>query len=90
MSELRIFTEGKYRIRVQGTPNPEWSAYYGDMLISTEVGSTEHPKTILTGLVQDQSALLGVLNRLVDMGCPLLMVEYIPEETSQILREDKE
>jgi hypothetical protein len=84
MSELKVFNEGKYRIRVQGAPSPEWSEYYGDMLISTEVGPSEHPMAILTGQVQDQSALLGVLNRLVDMGCPLLLVEYIPEETSQI------
>ena len=90
MSELKVFNEGKYRIRVEGTPGPEWSDYYGDMLISTEVGPSEHPKTLLTGRVQDQSALLGVLNRLVDMGCPLLMVEYIPEETSQVSREKEE
>jgi len=85
VSELKVFTEGKYRIRVQGTPGPEWSDYYGDMLISTEVGPGEHSNALLTGWVQDQSALLGVLNRLVDMGCPLLLVEYIPEESSQIL-----
>jgi len=90
VSELKVYKNGKYLIRVQGTPGPEWSEYYGDMLISTEVGPSEHPMAILTGRVQDQSALLGVLNRLVDMGCPLLLVEYIPEEPSQILGEKKE
>jgi hypothetical protein len=90
MSELKVFNKGRYRIRVLGTPGPEWSEYYGDMLISEEVGSGEHPIALLTGQVQDQSALLGVLNRLVDMGCPLLLVEYIDDKTSQILKAETE
>ena len=90
MSELKVFNKGRYRIRVQGTPGPEWSDYYGDMLISEEVGPGENPIALLTGQVQDQSALLGVLNRLVDLGCPLLSVEYIPEKTSQIIKEETE
>ncbi|MFC1997927.1 hypothetical protein ACFLXI_10065 [Chloroflexota bacterium] len=85
MSELKVFNKGKYRIRVEGIPGPEWSEYYGDLQISTEGGPGEHSNSLLTGWVQDQSALLGALNRLVDMGCPLLLVEYIPEESSQIL-----
>ena len=90
MSELKVFNKGRYRIRVLGTPGPEWSEYYGDMLISEEVGSGEHPIALLTGQVQDQSALLGVLNRLVDMGCPLLLVEYIPRQNSENLEEYEE
>ena len=90
MSELKVFMQGRYRIRVEGTPGPEWSEYYGDMQISTEAEPGEHPTALLTGQVQDQSALLGVLNRLVDMGCPLLLVEYIPEKTSQIFKEETE
>ena len=89
MSELKVFTEGKYRIRVQGAPGPEWSDYYGEMHISTDVGLREPPIAQLSGRVQDQSALLGVLNRLVDMGCPLLLVEYIPEENAKIMEEKK-
>lgn len=87
MSELKVFNKGRYRIRVLGKPGPEWSEYYGDMLISEEVGSGEHPIALLTGQVQDQSALLGVLNRLVDMGCPLLLVEYISIQNSENLEE---
>ena len=90
MSELKVFTKGRYRILVEGTPGPEWSEYYGDMQISSESESGEHPTALLTGWVQDQSALLGVLNRLVDMGCPLLLVEYIPADYSQIIEERKE
>ena len=90
MSELKVFAQGRYRIRVEGTPGPEWSEYYGDMQISTKAEPGEHPTALLTGWVQDQSALLGVLNRLVDMGCPLLLVEYIPEENAQILKGKKE
>jgi hypothetical protein len=90
VSELKVFTQGRYHIRVGGTPGPEWSEYYGDMQISTEAEPGEHPTALLTGWVQDQSALLGVLNRLVDMGCPLLLVEYIPGENGQISKFKKE
>ena len=79
--------QGKYRIRVEGTPGPEWSEYYGDMQISSEAEPGEHRTSLLTGWVQDQSALLGVLNRLIDMGCSLLLVEYIPEKNNQILED---
>lgn len=90
MFELKVFDQARYRIRVEGTPDPEWSEYYGDMQISTEAELGENPTALLTGWVLDQSALLGVLNRLVDMGCPLLLVEYIPEENAQILEGKKE
>lgn len=90
MSELKVFTQGRYRIRVEGTPGPEWSEYYGDMQVSKETKPGEYPTALLTGWVQDQSALLGVLNRLVDMGCPLLLVEYIPENNPQIFEGKKE
>ncbi|MCK4898238.1 MAG: hypothetical protein KAS38_05650 [Anaerolineales bacterium] len=90
MSELKVFNEGKYRIRVQGTPDPEWSEYYGNMLISTEIDPEEHAVATLTGQVQDQAALLGVLNRLVDMGLPLLLVQYIPDQISETLEEREE
>jgi hypothetical protein len=33
--------------------------------------------TLLTGGLIDQSALIGVLNALYDIGCPIISVEYV-------------
>jgi hypothetical protein len=41
----------------------------------------------MTGQFHDQSALLGVISRLVDLGLPLLMVQYIPDQISETLEE---
>ena len=37
----------------------------------------EYPVTILTGLLTDQGALIGVINTLYDVGCPLISVECV-------------
>jgi hypothetical protein len=36
--------------------------------------------TFLTGRLIDQSALIGVLNALHDIGCPILSVEFVAAE----------
>jgi len=66
-----------YRICIIGYLDTSWSDYCGGMTI--EQGSD--PKfgtiTILTGRLIDQSALVGVLNSLHDIGCPIVLVECI-------------
>jgi hypothetical protein len=45
------------------------------MTIEHEIDPHHHAVTILTGRLADQSALVGVLNSLHDIGCPILSVE---------------
>jgi len=66
-----------YRIRIQGILNKNWSDYYGGMTIEQEGESTPYAITILMGKLLDQSALIGVLNSLHDIGYPILAVEYL-------------
>ena len=84
MPKLKVYEPATYRIHVHGALDQSWVDYFGNMAIHTEIDLEEHDAATLTGQVQDQAALLGMLNRLVDLGCPLLLVEYIPEEKSQI------
>jgi len=49
----------------------------GDLVIIVKQPTSQPPVTTLTGEVRDQAALLGVLNALYDMGCPLLKVERL-------------
>ena len=85
--KLRVHEPATYRIHVQGAIDQSWADYYGDMIIHMEVDPDEYPVTKMTGQFHDQSALLGVISRLVDLGLPLLMVEYIPVKTSETLEE---
>jgi hypothetical protein len=66
-----------YRISIQGILDKSWADYYGGMLIEHEGDPERYKMTILTGRLPDQSALIGVLNSLHDIGYPILSVEYL-------------
>ena len=66
-----------YRVRIQGILDKNWSDYYGGMTIEHEGDPKQHALTILMGKLPDQSALIGVLNSLHDIGYPIISVEYL-------------
>ncbi len=66
-----------YRIRIQGILDKNWSDYYSGMTIKHKGDPKGYAMTILMGRVADQSALIGVLNSLYDIGYPILSVEYL-------------
>jgi hypothetical protein len=68
---------GRYSIRVQGHLSASWSSRLSDMVIVTTRPASQQPITTLSGELRDQAALMGVLNTLYDMGCPLLKVERL-------------
>ena len=57
-------------IRTKGRIDEHWSTWFADLAIRY----TERGETVLTGPVADQATLYGVLNRLRDLGLPLLSV----------------
>ena len=75
--ETSPFQAAIYRIRVQGILDKSWSVYCRGMTIEHESDEHQHAVTILTGRLVDQSALVGVLDSLHDIGCPILAVERI-------------
>jgi hypothetical protein len=88
--KLKVHELATYRIHVQGAIDQSWADYYGDMIIHMGVEPDEYPVTKMTGQFHDQSALLGVISRLVDMGLPLLMVQYIPDRISETFEEEED
>jgi hypothetical protein len=70
-----MFEPATYRISILGTLDKGRSDYYGGMSIEHDVVLNQYPITILTGRLADQAALIGVINSLYDLGCPLLSVE---------------
>ncbi len=76
-SIVSMFEPATYRICILGTLDKQWSDYCGGMTIEHEVVLTQYPVTILTGRLADQAALIGIINSLYDIGCPLLSVECV-------------
>ena len=57
-------------IRVKGQIDEHWAEWLGGLTIT----HTSEGETVLSGPVQDQSALYGLLAGLRDLGLPLLSV----------------
>jgi hypothetical protein len=62
-----------YAIRVQGRLGSGWSAWFDGL----EVTSSDDGTTTIHGPVADQAALHGVLEKLRDLGLPVLAVHQV-------------
>ena len=65
-----------YRIRVRGEVPARWSSRLEGMAITVET-STGPPITTLTGELDDQASLTGVLRTLYELHLPVLSVECL-------------
>ena len=72
-----LIEPARYRICIQGTLDKNWSDYCGGMTIEYERDAYQHAVTVMTGRLADQSALVGILISLHDIGCPILSVKRI-------------
>lgn len=59
-----------YRIRVKGHLDDRWSEALGGMTLTRECDGS----TLLSGPAMDQAALHGLIERIRDLGLPLLSV----------------
>jgi hypothetical protein len=62
----------RYEIRVQGVLDGRWTAWFEGMHLVSD-GS----QTIISGLLADQAALHGVLNKVCDLGLVLVSVRRL-------------
>jgi hypothetical protein len=69
---------GRYEIRLQGHLDARWAAWFDGLSLSVENDGT----TILRGPVADQAALHGLLQRVRDVGLPLLSVIHFEIDES--------
>jgi hypothetical protein len=63
----------QYVIRLRGRLPARWAAWFDGMTLTTEGDGT----TVLSGPVVDQSALHGLLQRVQDVGLPLISVVQV-------------
>ena len=74
-----------YEIRLKGRLDSRWSAWFDGLTLTTGADGT----TTLKGPVVDQAALHGLLQRLRDLGLPLISVAQVePDPASQPNTED--
>jgi hypothetical protein len=57
-----------YQIRIKGHLGPRWTEWFGGLTITLE----DDGNSLLTGRVEDQAALHGLLRKVRDLGMPLI------------------
>jgi hypothetical protein len=68
----------RYEIRIQGRLDARWSAWFEGMEVVDDEGST-----LIRGQVADQAALHGLIQKVRDLGLPLLSVTHTHTGHSQ-------
>jgi hypothetical protein len=76
---LKPWLPATYRIEVEGMMEESWSDRFAGMRIHSRKRADQSIVTCLTGRLQDQSELTGVLNGLAEMHLPILSVENLDE-----------
>lgn len=66
----------QYEIRVDGLLGTRWAAWFDGLAITSESDGT----TVLRGAVLDQAALHGLLQKLRDVGIPLISLRQVPSD----------
>jgi hypothetical protein len=66
----------QYEIRVTGHLHPRWAAWFDGLSLTGADDGT----TVIRGPIVDQAALHGVLQRLRDLGIPLISVAQLRSE----------
>jgi hypothetical protein len=79
-----------YEVRVKGVVDAAWASYWFEGFRVTHL---PHSESLLTGQVADQSALLGLLAQIRDLGLSILSVRRtrhrgIPEEGTRDGKDD--
>lgn len=64
-----------YQIQVSGRISRHRIVWFDDLAITISDEGKDHVTTTLTGTMADQAALLGVLQKLYNLGLTLLLVK---------------
>ena len=65
--------DGRYEIRLRGRLETRWAAWFDGMTLRHESDGS----TVLSGAVVDQAALHGLLQKVRDIGLPLVSVIHV-------------
>ncbi|MGH3154546.1 MAG: hypothetical protein ACRDOB_28010 [Streptosporangiaceae bacterium] len=62
----------RYEIRVKGILDARWTAWFGDLEVSSD-----GEQTVICGPVADRAALHGLLTKVRDLGLFLISVRHL-------------
>jgi hypothetical protein len=68
----------RYEIRVHGVLQERWSEWFGELTLENDGN-----ETVLSGTLQDQPALHGVLDRVRDLGLSVIAVRRVSTEQKE-------
>ena len=71
---------GRYEIRLTGRLDAHWTAWFDGLTVRHERDGT----TVISGQVADQAALHGLLQRVRDLGLPLVSVIWIEPDPTDL------
>lgn len=69
---------GNYEIRLAGHLDAHWTTWFDGLGVSRDGDGT----TVISGPIADQAALHGVLQRVRDLGLPLVSVIRVEDDPS--------
>ncbi|MCP3899013.1 MAG: hypothetical protein GY707_04680 [Desulfobacteraceae bacterium] len=73
-SDTNHYLPTVYQIRIKGhLINEQWEDWFKGLNIKL----IENSETLLTGSVEDQAALYGILKKICDLGMPLISVNQV-------------
>ena len=78
LSSMR--TNGPYEIRLKRHLDSRWAGWFDGLTISNENDGT----TLIQGSVVDQAALYGLLQKIRDMGLPLVSVTQVEPDQPDV------
>jgi hypothetical protein len=70
---------GRYEIRLAGRLDERWAAWFDGL----SVRESDDGTTVISGPIVDQAALHGLLQRVRDLGLPLVSVERLEADRSE-------
>jgi hypothetical protein len=68
---------GQYEIRIEGHLDTRWAAWFDGLAVTHETDGT----TVLHGPIVDQAALHGLLQKVRDLGLPLVSVIHVAPDS---------
>ena len=77
VSAGRHDSPGRYEIRIEGHLDTRWATWFDGLTLTQDGDGT----TVIRGPIADQAALHGLLQRVRDLGLPLVSVRHVgPDE----------
>ncbi|MCW2877271.1 MAG: hypothetical protein JWQ95_1371 [Sphaerisporangium sp.] len=71
---------GRYEIRLKGHLDARWAAWFDGISVTNASDGT----TVLSGQVLDQTALHGLLQKVRDVGLPLVSVTQVDPDQPDV------